>query len=301
MRIHLASIRQLYPTAPILVSKKGDEPAEMEAHRAEFDVRYWLENCNYVDALLRLLQRCETEYVCILDHDTVLLASLDPLLNGLREGRFDLVGVEERIREAPGIDWKRLAPLYNGWMRFAPGFADTNFILFNLREFLRQWGLRGVRGKRKTGTWEGEFTHGICQKLKRHKYLLPFHTGKYGRGNLLKDGDTPILWHQWFGSYRTRLGDKEPEAFEPGNSQRVASLRSAESAFLADYPHLDFSELSPAWGPGWDLAAEYAAAAKGYPGFWARGLQNVRRWYGYGLRRFARVVLAKLDRWRRLL
>ena len=39
----------------------------------------------------------------------------------------------------------------------------------------------------------------------RHHYLQPFHAPRYGLGNLLKDGDAPVAWHQWYGSYRTRL------------------------------------------------------------------------------------------------
>lgn len=34
MRIHLGSIREFHPSSPILVSKRGGEPEEMEAHRA---------------------------------------------------------------------------------------------------------------------------------------------------------------------------------------------------------------------------------------------------------------------------
>ena len=93
MRVHLASIRTFYPDSPILVSKRGDGQAEMEVHRAEFGIQYWLEECGYVDALLRLLARCETEYVCVIEHDTALLSNLDGLLAGLRDDQWDLVGM----------------------------------------------------------------------------------------------------------------------------------------------------------------------------------------------------------------
>ena len=98
MRIHLASLRRFYPAAPILVSKRGGDDGEMEAWRREFGIDYQLEECGYTDAYLRLLQRCKTQYVCVLDHDTVLLSGLEPLLQGLRDRRYDLVGIEERIR-----------------------------------------------------------------------------------------------------------------------------------------------------------------------------------------------------------
>ena len=120
MRIHLASIRRFHPAAPILISKRGGGDGEMEAYRREFGIRYRLEDCEYTDAYLRLLGRCETRFACVLDHDTVLLASLDPFLKGLDEGSYDLVGIEERIR-LPNYLGTEAWPASDGWLRFAPG------------------------------------------------------------------------------------------------------------------------------------------------------------------------------------
>ncbi len=130
MRIHLASLRRFHPDAPILVSTRGGDQGEMEAWRREFGIEYWLEECGYTDAYLRLLLRCPTPYACILDHDTVLLAGLDGLLAGLADGRFDLAGIEERIRlpEHLAGDWW---PASSGWLRFAPGCTASNFLLFD--------------------------------------------------------------------------------------------------------------------------------------------------------------------------
>jgi len=305
MRIHLGSIRQFHPAAPILVSKKGDDREEMEGYRLEFGIRYWLEDCSYVDALLRLLGRCETEYVCIVDHDAVLLSSLDPLLGGLQEDRYDLVGIEERILEPPGTDWKRLGRNFNGWWRFAPGFTGLNFAIFNLRQFVLKWGLRGIRRNTIRGTWNSEYYYGICQKLKRHKYLLPYHIGKYGVGNLLKDGDTAVAWHQWYGSHRTRLQGAEYEASQPGVRETIAVVERGEHTFLADYPHLDFSDPSPAWGPDRDVQAEQLVASQmNDAGLWessTRDLARVRQWPRYGLRKLIRGGIVRLGRWRRFL
>jgi len=270
MRIHLASIRRFYPSAPVLISKKGGDPEEMEAHRAEFGILYWMENCGYNEALLRLLKRCETEYVCLLDHDTVFLSGPKPLIDGLSEGRYDLVGIEERIREPHG----------RGWLRFAPGYMDATFLAFNLGSFLRRWGLRGVEWKRTPDVWSREFHYGICQKLERHKYLLPFHTRKYGWGNLLKDGETHVLWHQWYGSYRKRpLGSDDLRG-------AVGDLEKAERAFFADYPNLDLSCLTPAWGPECDIEAERRAVLAARPG----GLLALR---GLAARLLARLGLRR--------
>ena len=300
MRIHLASIRKFYPAAPILISKKGGDREEMEAHRAEFGIRYWIEDCDYVDALLHLLERCETEYACVSDHDAVLLADPDYLLRGLMEDRWDLVGIEERIRELPGASWVQLQPQSNGWFRFAPGYVDATFLMFNLRAFVRRWGLRGVAGKRPFGAHSYEYHYGICEKLKRHKYLLPYHAGKYGFGNLLKDGETAVLWHQWMGSNQQKLVSAAVEAYSPGIREMVATAKQSERAFLTDYPNLDLSHLSPAWGKDWDIAAEQLMAEKNYPSPIERLSKSLQRWRGYGLRGFLSHVTARFDRWRLL-
>ena len=296
MRIHLASLRRFYPDAPILISKRGGDAAEMETWRREFGVDYQLEDCGYTDAYLRLLQRCQTRYACMLDHDTVLLSGLDALLDGLRDGRHDLVGIEERIRlpEHVGSDpW----PESNGWLRFAPGCTASNFLIFDWRAFESRWGLRGIWGTRPAGARHFDFDYGIGQRLPRHRYLLPFHIRQYGIGNLLTDGDRPVLWHQWYGSYRTRLAD--------GGADLFAVAAAGERAFIADYPNLALADRSPAWGPERDIAAEQraiaAAEAPAEPRqFVTRPLDHLRRWSRDGPRVLADRALARLDRWWRL-
>jgi hypothetical protein len=299
MKIHLASIRQFYPTAPILISKRGGGSAEMEEYRAEYRVEYWLEECDYTDALLRLLKRCETEYVCVLEHDTVLLSSLDHLLSGLRERRWDVVGMEERVRDSPDTNPARLPPPRHGWLRFAPGQLAGPMLLFNLQGFRRRWGLAGIRGKRPYGAWDYEYDFGIGQKLVRHKYLLPFHTRKYGMGNLLKDGDTAVAWHQWYGSYRSRLAEAEADNAY-GREELVEQARRGEAAFLADYPNLDLFVLIPAWGPDCDIAGEQQAAEAAFPPLPVRVAARFRRWSRLGARVLLARALARLDRWRRV-
>jgi hypothetical protein len=295
MRVHLESIRRFYPASPILVSKRGGGQEEMETQRAEFDVRYWLEECGYVDALLRLLVRCETQYVCIVEHDTALLSSLDGFLAGLRDGRWDLVGMEERVRDIPEI--ADTMPSTHGWWRFAPGQVAGPLLLFDWHKFKRRWGLSGVRGHRGYGTREYEYDHGIGQRLTRHKYLRPFHTSRYGIGTVLKDGETAVLWHQWYGSYRTRFSDGQSGA-EPSVASPATYARRGETAFLADYPNLDLSNLSPAWGPGWDVRAEQEAAEIEYPGLVARAAARARRWRQDGWRELAARVRTRVERWR---
>ena len=305
MRIHLESIRRFHPDAAILVSKRGGGREEMEAYRREFGIRYWLENCEYPDAFFRLLKRCDTDHVCVLDHDVILLSGLDPLLTGLMQARYDLVGIEERIR-VPDAIWQRHWPACGGWLRFAPGYMDATFLMFNLREFVRRWRLRGMMSRQSIAGASHEFHYGICEKLKRHRYLLPFHARKYGMGNLLKDGDTALLWHQWFGAYRTRLTgtDPAPDDTEPADSTVLPVAENGERAFIADYPNFDFSGLEPAWGPDFDIEAEQLAIARrhraGAGQSMTRGVQRLRLWWHYGMRGIATRGLAKLDRWWRL-
>ncbi len=301
MRIHLASIRRFHPTALILVSKRGGGHEEMESHRSEFGIRYWIEDCAYMDAYLRLLQRCDTDYACILDHDVILLSGLAQLQDGIADGRYDLVAIEERIRAPARMDGIGLPPQSHGWMRFAPGCTASNFLLFNWRAFEAKWGLRGVIGTRDRNLKDYEFDYGIGQKLARHKYLLPYHTRKYGLGNLLKDGDVAVLWHQWYGSYRTRL---VPGASYPDESAMYPGVEKGERALIADYPNLDFSGLVPAWGPECEIQSEQLAFARekrfSFAKFVQRGIRTLGRWHSYGLHGIFARASSWVDRWWRL-
>jgi hypothetical protein len=298
MRIHLESLRRFHPTAPILVSAREASLDEMEAYRRDFGIRYWAEDCSYVDAFLRLLDRAVTDYVCIMDHDTILLSSLDHLVAGIRAGDWDLVGIEERIREVPDDVTYHVAASSSGWLRFRPGYTDATLLLFDWRRFRARWGLRGVRANPAGGERHMEYHYGICEKLERHHYLMPYHTRRYGVANLIRDGDVNILWHQWYGSYRTRFTGSEPEPALLGAEAVVQRAARGEAAFLRDYPKLDLSELTPAWCPGCDMEAERAAVARELrenapPPAWSRW---IRRSPVEHLRR----AIRRADRWRRM-
>ena len=139
--------------------------------------------------------------------------------------------------------------------------------------------MRGIFGEPTAGARHFEFDYGIGQRLTRHHYLRPYHAHKYGLGNLLKDGETPVAWHQWYGSYRTRLREA---------TDTYSIAMAGERAFLADFPQLSLDDLSPAWAPDRDVEAEQRAIA-------AAGLNEptphrVRRWAGGHLR----VVAARI-------
>jgi hypothetical protein len=280
MRLHLSSIRQFHPRAPILVSKRGSAGAmqdEMPRLHREFDVRYWIEDCGYTDAYLRLLQRCPTRFVCIIDHDAVLLSSIEPLVARVADGEADLVGVEERIRVP---DSMAAGPWPGGWLRYAPGCAASNFLIFDWKSFSARWGLRGVFGAPIAGAYHFDFDYGIGQRLARHHYLKPFHAQRYGLGNLLKDGDAPVAWHQWYGSFRTRLDT-------PGDQSVHAIAARGEEAFVRDYPNLALDPLSPAWGAGQPAPPSLPA-----PGL----ARRARRHASYQWRALAARVVVALER-----
>jgi hypothetical protein len=267
MRLHLESIRRFHPDAPILISARDCDRAEMEDYRRHFNVRYWLDDCDYTNAYLRLLTRCPTPLACIVDHDTILLSSVQPLAERVADAEIDLVGVEERIRMPQSVGSLNLDA--DGWLRYAPHCTASNFLLFDWRAFEARWGLRGIFGTPQRGAKHFDFDYGISQRLRRHFYLRPYHAPRYGLGNLLRAGDVSLAWHQWYGSYRTRLDG-------PGVSSDLATLaRDGEAAFLADYPNLDLDHLSPAWAPGMEPA--FTSTATPALGRW-------RREAGYTLR-----------------
>jgi hypothetical protein len=248
MARHLDSIRRFYPHAPILVSGTQEAANELARHQSLFGIDYWADDSSYVKAIKKLFGRCQTEYACVMDHDTLLLSNIDCLIEGIEAGTWNLVGTEERIRD----------PFDDSWFRYAPGYMDLSFMLFNIRDFRERWGWLGVRWQERPKTTQNcEYHYGICQKLTRHKYLLPYHTTKYGYGNLLRDGDIDIAWHQWYGSYRKR-------ALEGCNLMGgLETLRKAEQQVLNDYPSLDFRDLSAAW--------QAQTASPGLPDLCVRG------------------------------
>lgn len=298
MRIHLASIRRFHAADPILVSKRGGGEAEMESYRQEFGVQYWLEDCSYMDSYLRLLERCETRYVCIMDHDAVLLASLEPYVRAIAAGRYEVLGIEECIRLPPSVDaasW----PGTEGWLRYAPGCIASNFILFDWQAFRARWGLKGILGQRIPGALHYDFDYGIGQRLSRHHYLRPYHARRYGIGNLLKDGEHAVAWHQWYGSYRTRLPQEMAEDPADDLARVSAAAEAGERAFLADYPNLDFEGLSPAW-LGEAPSAGAVTALRERSSLFNAALRRLRRWQGYGISGLARRCGARVERWWRL-
>ena len=249
MRVHLASIRNVLP---------GLAHPRIEAgRRADGDGGYQLEfGVQYLARGIRLRGRTSSTPGTVRNRVRVRRrtrygVAIEPRQSagGARDGRWDLVGMEERVRDSPTA--AAALPSTNGWWRFAPGQVAGPLLMFNWREFRRRWGMSGVRGRRSYGAWEYEYDHGIGQKLTRHKYLLPFHTTRYGMGNLLKDGDAAVLWHQWYGSYRTRFdGQRRGRRSATGRSCRARGARQeGEAAFLADYPDLDLSNLPRRGGP----------------------------------------------------
>ena len=80
----------------------------------------------------------------------------------------------------------------------------------------------------------------------------------------------------------------------------IAFVQRGERAFLQDYPRLDFSDLTPAWGPDHDVDAESKAIAQSRPSVLARTTQRALQLWGYGIRGLAVRASRRLERWWRL-
>lgn len=235
LQLHLDSFRKFHPNAEILISAFNDEAQDL----AEvYGAKYVAEPLRYFDAVKAMISRATNDIVVICDHDTVLLNSLDKYVDMLASDKVDLVSIEENIKH----------PWADTWMRYAPGFTDMTFFMYDKRKIPSKWPEFDHRECHRLypshTTHEGHY--GLCRALQRHFYLRPWHTDKYGMGNLLKDGETDVLWHQWYGSYRVRpITEKGDRVYKYGGKEY---LKKAEEAFLADYPDkLEFNNIRPAY------------------------------------------------------
>ncbi|KKQ94558.1 hypothetical protein A2865_04690 [Candidatus Woesebacteria bacterium RIFCSPHIGHO2_01_FULL_39_17] len=234
LELHLASIRKFHLHADIVISAP-DESARKIVER--FGGRYFDNNRDYFQAIAFLFETAKHDTIVLSDCDTVLFAKIDYLAAKLKD--FDLVGIEERIRHATK----------DRWFRFAPGYTDLTFIIFSrakARANNPSWPhFPPFTPTPKNQNNEDHYT--FCELMSKHYYLRPYTTTKYGLGNLIRDGDKNILWHQWFGSWEKRASFISEREREDNPYKNMAELIAAESRFLADYPQLDFSQVKKAF------------------------------------------------------
>ncbi len=228
LELHLSSIRKFHPHDEIIISAPDNSAKELVE---KYGGRYFANNTGYDQAIEFLFAAATNDSIFLSDSDTVLFANVDYLADKLAV--FDLIGIEERIRQANK----------DRWFRYAPGYTDLSITLFSR-----------ANAKAKNPDWpkfppfqpspnnqNNEDHYKFCELLPKHYYLRPYTTTKYGLGNLLKDGDKNIAWHQWFGSWEKRPKivsevDRDDKPYES-----MAELVGAENNFFQDYPLLDFS------------------------------------------------------------
>jgi|SRR3989344_2219015 len=234
LELHLATIRKFHPQAEIVISAP-DESARKIVER--FGGRYFANNKGYLQAIAFLFEEAKNDHIILSDCDTLFFANIDYLVEKLK--KFDLIGIEERIKH----------PIKNRWYRYAPGYTDLTIIVFSRS-----------KAKKNISTWpffpefspspknqNNEDHYAFCELLTKHYYLRPFTTDKYGLGNLIRDGGRNIAWHQWFGSWEKRASFISEKPRDDNPYPNMEELKKAEERFFADYPSLDFSSLKPAY------------------------------------------------------
>jgi hypothetical protein len=234
LELHLSSIRKFHPHAEIVISAPDNSVKRMVE---QFGGRYFANNTEYWQAVEFLFRTATHDTVVLCDCDTVLFSGVDHLVDKLAD--FDFICIEERIRHAGK----------NRWFRYAPGFVDWNFFMVsqdNARAKILSWP-KLPSYTPSSNNQNNEEHYATCQLLPKHYYLRPYTTTKYGLGNLIRDGDKNILWHQWFGSWEKRASFISEREREDNPYKNMSELIAAESRFLADYPQLDFSQIKKAF------------------------------------------------------
>ncbi len=235
LELHLAAIRKYHPDAEIIISAVDDSARKLvEKYRG----RYFIDNLEQLPAVAALLSRASHDVIVINDHDTVLFNNVNFLADKL--AKFDVVGIEERLKH----------PTKDRWFRYAPGYTGLSFFMFSrakARIRIPNWPKFFDLEFDNPHNQNNEPHYYICELLTKHYYLRPYSTEKYGLGNLLKDGDKNILWHQWFGSWEKRGAFISERDREDNPYRNMAELRAAEARFIQDYPQLDFRRAKPAF------------------------------------------------------
>ena len=233
LETHLSSIREFHPNDEILISAMDDSGKDISA---KYNAVYSIDNLDYYNAVWSMVDKASNDTLLICDHDTVFFNNVQYLADKL--SNYDLISIEERIRN----------PYTNTWERFAPGYADMSFFMVsnsNVKSKVPEWPGYPPFDFNKPDNQNMEPHYGLCDALSKHYYLKPFHIDKYKLGNLIRDGNKEICWHQWFGSYDKRgtfFSDK-PGAMTPYDT--LQDLIDTENLFLDDYPNIEFSEAKP--------------------------------------------------------
>ena len=182
--ICIDSIKKYYPKAKIVISQQiGDNPINVK-HKV---IKHDMHSNVWVDAAIGLAKECKTPIAIYIEHDAFLLRNVDDMLAKIRNNEYDLIGVEECI-PFPGLE------------RNAPGFANQNFFIINMKK-MKKIGLEKMRADftKDLNITNHESGYGISQSLDK-KLFLPVSKSDYGLGTFYGD----VCHHFWYGSFPRR-------------------------------------------------------------------------------------------------
>ncbi len=235
LELHLSAIRKFHPNDEIIISATNNDDRKIVE---KYGGRYFDNNTDYYQAVEFLFGEASNDIIVLSDCDTVLFSNVGYLAQKL--DKFDFIGIEELIRH----------PIRDRWERYAPSYVDFTFFMFSREKFkskIANWPKIPRFGFNNPNIVNTEGHYRLCEIFPKHYYLRPYNTKKYGLGNLIKDGEKQILYHQWYGSWEKRGAFMSETNIEENPYQSWAELKAAEEKFFNDYPNLDFSGVWPAF------------------------------------------------------
>lgn len=187
LAVCIDSIKKYHPDAKIIISQQIDDGFTFEQGTdPNIRVEYHdMKNTLWAAVASNLMMVCQDDYAVFIEHDAFLLKSLQPLIDKVTNGTYDLIGPEEVCE-----------------IRNSPGMIAQNFFIINLRK-MREEGLgkiwvRDIENVKKTCK-SVESGYGISQTLTNKKFMKMRESG-YGHGTFYDD----YIHHLWYGSYKKR-------------------------------------------------------------------------------------------------
>lgn len=186
LAICLDSIKKFHPDDKIIVSQQVEplfDPTVLDmGYRYEL---HDMKSTQWAAVATNLMMICQTKYAVFMEHDVLLLKSLNPLIEEVKTGKHDLIGPEEVCA-----------------IRNSPGMIAQNFFIINVdkmkEEGLSKIWVRNADELKKTCK-NIESGYGITQTLSNHKFMKMKESG-YGHGTFYDD----YTHHLWYGSYKKR-------------------------------------------------------------------------------------------------
>lgn len=187
LKVCLDSIEKYHSDSQIIISQQIEDGFNYKQGSSDrVKIEYHdMKHTQWAAVASNLMMVCQTDYAVFMEHDAFLLKSLQPLMDEVQNGTYDLIGPEEICL-----------------IRNSPGMIAQNFFIINLRK-MREAGLekiwvRDIEEVKKICK-NVESGYGITQTLHNHKFMKMTQSG-YGRGTFYDD----YVHHLWYGSYKKR-------------------------------------------------------------------------------------------------